>query len=143
MSKYTETRGMSLMERFAFYVRKSDVGCWEWAGKINSSGYATVSHLGEWLPANRVSWLLHNGEIPDVMHVLHSCDNRRCTNPGHLFLGTNIDNIADKVSKGRQYRKWPPVCLVAGCVTSSRKLGLCTHHYNQQYHARGKRAEAA
>lgn len=44
------------------------------------------------------------GEIENGLHVLHKCDNRRCVNPDHLFLGTNRDNIKDKVSKGRQAR---------------------------------------
>jgi hypothetical protein len=47
---------------------------------------------------------MHVSAIPDGMQVLHRCDNRRCVNPAHLFLGTNADNVRDKVSKGRQQR---------------------------------------
>ena len=46
--------------------------------------------------------MITNGDIPKNMCVLHSCDNRKCVNPKHLFLGTRKDNAEDKVSKGRQ-----------------------------------------
>lgn len=52
--------------------------------------------------AHRVSYEIEHGDIPKGMHVLHRCDVRPCINPLHLFLGTNSDNIADSVSKGRR-----------------------------------------
>ena len=48
-----------------------------------------------------MSWELTNGEVPDELHVLHKCDNPSCVNPHHLFLGTNFDNVQDKIQKGR------------------------------------------
>jgi len=45
----------------------------------------------------------YHGKIPNELQVLHKCDVRNCINPEHLFLGTNTDNVADKMSKGRFY----------------------------------------
>jgi hypothetical protein len=79
-------------------------GCWVWQarGRVGK-GYGKFSVRRGWNQlAHRVAWSLVNGEIPDGLHVLHSCDNMLCVNPVHLFLGTNKDNIDDKVGKGRQ-----------------------------------------
>lgn len=74
--------------------------CWEWLGSTTEFGYGWFRAAGTW-GAHRYSWTLHFGPIPDGMCVLHRCDNPRCCNPAHLWLGTNQDNNADCFSKGR------------------------------------------
>jgi len=74
-------------------------GCWLWSGAIHRCGYGTFSHNGGSL-AHRASYQLFKGETKGL-HVLHKCDVKCCVNPNHLFLGTNADNVADKVAKGR------------------------------------------
>lgn len=79
-------------------------GCWLWMGADFSYGYGAFSFHNQNRPAHRVSWLLHKGEIPEGLFVLHKCDVAVCVNPEHLFLGTQQDNMTDKVEKRRQAR---------------------------------------
>lgn len=75
--------------------------CIEWTGAKAGNGYGTVWMAGRMAYAHRVAWEKENGPIPSGMCVLHLCDNPPCTNPAHLFLGTQRDNVADMLSKGR------------------------------------------
>lgn len=93
-------RVVDSVKSFWAKVIKGD-GCWEWVGGVTSAGYGSFCADGEFINAHRFSWKLHFGPIPDGKHVLHKCDNRRCVRPVHLFLGTNDDNIRDRISKGR------------------------------------------
>jgi len=87
-------------QRFWSKVEKT-ASCWNWTGYKNY-GYGIIRINYENIGTHRYSWELHNGKIPDKLCVLHKCDNPKCVNPDHLFLGTPKDNIDDKVSKMRQ-----------------------------------------
>jgi len=87
-----------------FWSRVDKTGsCWLWLGARNKGGYGHSRYAnGRNGDAHRVAWTVTNGDIPDGLMVLHSCDNRLCVNPAHLFLGTQLDNMRDMDAKGRR-----------------------------------------
>lgn len=94
--------GAKVYDRFIAKVDKNGLGgCWLWTAAKFWDGYGQFMLNGKGRKAHRVSYMLHCEEIPDGMHVLHACDVRHCVNPQHLWLGTDADNQADKVKKGR------------------------------------------
>jgi hypothetical protein len=102
-SCHTAHRQKPLAERFWEKVEKT-ASCWLWNGYRNPGGYGQVNigSRGDGMRlAHRVSWELHYGTIPEDMNVLHRCDTPSCVNPSHLFLGTDADNVADMMNKGR------------------------------------------
>lgn len=91
-------------ERFWEKVDKSsgEDACWLWTGYCdNKKGYGRIRWRGRPHVASRVAWEIAHGIPDDDLFVLHSCDNPRCVNPAHLFLGTNQDNIDDRERKNR------------------------------------------
>ncbi len=89
------------MERFWSKVEKSP-DCWLWKA-ATASGYGTFRGPdGLMIGAHRMSYILAYGAIPDGLQVLHTCDNKLCVRPDHLFLGTHQDNMDDMLAKGRQ-----------------------------------------
>ena len=76
-------------------------GCLLWSGGAHNAGYGRVWFERRVQPAHRVAWQLEHGAIPAGLVLCHRCDTPACVNVGHLFLGTDADNAADKVRKGR------------------------------------------
>lgn len=82
--------------------------CWEWTGPLLHNGYGRFHINGKQVKAHRASYEEHKGPIPEGLLVCHACDNRKCINPEHLWLGTAKDNAVDRQLKGRgRGRVWP------------------------------------
>lgn len=129
-SKPKRLRQLTTPENFFQKVDvKEDKGaCWEWKQCQLKHGYGSfctglgkVHHL-----AHRYAYEITYGPVPSGMNVLHKCDNPPCCNPDHLFLGTQADNIKDKLSKGRQpsgdrhYKSKYPEVLVRAALAAYR-----------------------
>ena len=96
-----------LLERFWSKVDRRSAGeCWPWTAAVRrkDEGYGAFYLDRRHQPASKVAWLLTFGAIDPGLVVCHRCDNPRCCNPQHLFVGTPMQNDADRVAKGRQCR---------------------------------------
>ena len=91
------------MERFWNKVNKNtDTGCWEWTARINRGGYGQFKLDGKFKTVSRLSYEWAFGiELTPNQFICHKCDNRKCVNPDHLFVGTHTDNMRDMWTKGR------------------------------------------
>lgn len=109
----------TVAERLAVGLVRAPNGCLEWTKGANVGGYGIMQVSGKATPTHRLAWELANGPIPFGIKVLHHCDNPPCaqTDPtegypdGHLFIGTQVDNMADMRSKGRASEQKMTNCL--------------------------------
>jgi len=118
-ANFTKDQKLEHMKKsFERKVIKNETGCWGWKGALRS-GYGFVScGNNKTITSSRFSWILHNGPIPEKLHVLHHCDNPTCVKTTHLFLGTPQDNVDDMMRKKRNN---PPKGIDAGNVKLTEK----------------------
>lgn len=88
------------------YLKDKVSGCWNWTASLAGKGYGQVKLPGQrkQIYAHRAAYIIHRGEIPDGKNVLHKCDNPKCVNPDHLWIGTSKENSQDMKSKDRHMR---------------------------------------
>jgi hypothetical protein len=103
------TMTMDDIARFHSKYAKSDEGgsCWNWTGTIVGRGHGQFYFGGKRHLAHRVSLKLSGADVPDGMMVCHKCNNPKCVNPSHLYVGTALDNARDSIRAGTFYFPHP------------------------------------
>jgi hypothetical protein len=95
-------RKRNTLDDFWPSVDRSGDGCWPWTGNLHpGSGYGRFWLNGRLWRAHRIAYELTYGPIPAGLMVCHTCDNPPCCRPEHLFPGTSLVNMQDKMAKGR------------------------------------------
>jgi hypothetical protein len=107
-------------------------GCLEFTGGVDGSGYGQVSFSGRRMRAHRAVWINEHGPISLGLLVCHRCDNTKCVEPSHLFLGTMRDNMRDMVLKGRANKR-------RGANHHSARLTADQVRHIRRLYASGKR----
>ena len=107
--------------------------CWEWTGALSKLEYGMVRYKGKTKSAHQIAFLLSGGQICEGQVIRHKCDNRKCCNPGHLVVGTQLHNVRDRMErnppKDEKWRMKLSDEQVADIRRSSGTLRSIAAHY--------------
>jgi len=93
-------RKKRLLKIYNKHVIRKEAGCWGWNGSPHN-GYGSIKYNGKFIGAHVASYIISKGDIPKGMFILHSCDNKICSNPDHLRAGTAKENTKDMFDRHR------------------------------------------
>jgi HNH endonuclease len=99
-TKPFEERFFEAVNKDGIFNERLGSRCWHWTWYCRPHSYGLIERDDKRIIAHRASWMIHYGDIPAGLHVLHHCDNHYCVNPEHLYLGTNLDNARDRNERG-------------------------------------------
>ena len=123
----------------AYSIPEPNTGCWIWEGALRNGKYGCLNFQGTIIQAHRASWIAFRGPFssPDQC-VCHKCDVTLCVNPDHLFVGTQIDNVSDMITKGRapirkRGQESPTAKLTEDDVRTIRSLRLPYRAIGRRY----------
>jgi len=123
-------------QKFWHYVKTgAEKECWEWLGYKDKDGYGKMRTGNTNQAAHRISWQIHNGEIPTGQMVLHKCNNPSCINPSHLYLGDHLQNMQDRLNSGHYPKNedHPNVKFPDDIVEQIRKSNKTYKELSQQF----------
>jgi HNH endonuclease len=113
-------------------IPEPNTGCWIWCGQLDVYGYGQFrkTRKDTWHKAHRVALEAYSGRIPDGLNALHSCNQRCCVNPDHLYAGTQLQNVADQYFELRrdiakalpQIKRWGR--NGTGVTATAKRLGI-------------------
>ena len=116
------------LERFWSKVKIGNIDdCWPWIAGLSGNGYPQINIKGKIVKPSRLSWNMVNGDIPKGKIICHTCDNKLCVNPKHLYAGSHSDNLNDRQNRNpvtvEEYGRHKPK-LYKGEVWLIRKLNI-------------------
>ena len=100
----------SMEFRFWKHVdKRGEDDCWPWKADKSRSGYGSIwnKETSRNVSAHRFSYEIHKGKLESGSFVMHSCDNKKCVNPKHLFIGDAKQNTMDAIDRGLR-----PACAI-------------------------------
>ena len=112
--------------------------CWLWQGWKNEDGYGIVRVNYRYVRAHRLFYEHFVGAIPEGLHLLHACDTPECVSPEHLRPGTQLENMADAVERGRTVASKDGLCAKGHKLTVTgdrRRCLVCKNDNARQRHA--------
>lgn len=136
-----------VLDRIFSRTIKTETGCFEWQGSLSDTGYARISYQRKTRLGARLVMELIHGNIPRTLQACHSCDNRKCINPDHIWIGTQKQNQQDAIRKKRYTGQAKTHCIIGheytiensifyGANKQKRRCRICMKAHNVKWRSK-------